>query len=547
MAKTIHYGDDARKHMFHGIEMVTNAVKVTMWPKGRNVILEKSYWAPTVTNDGVTVAKEIELEDKTHNIGASMLKEAAEKTNKEAGDGTTTTVVLSHAMAKEGLRYIRSGVNPFALGRGLHKAVAKLIEDLKAKAKPIKNKEEIKQVATISAQDEEVGSLIAEVMEEIGNEGTITVEEGKSLWLTKEIKTGMQFDQGYLSPYFVSDPQRMEAVIEKPYILVTDKKISSLKDILQLLEWVAMSGKKDMVIIAEDVEGEALASLVLNKIRGMLNVLAIKAPGFGDRKKEMLKDIATVTGATLITEELGLKLEDATIDMLGKADKVISSKDNTVIVDGKGDQKDIQERADTIRAQLENTTSEYDKEKLAERLAKLVGGVAVIKVGAATEMEMKNKKYKIEDALNATRAAVQEGIVAGWGVALLKVAKALDTLSFDDEDENIAIEIVKNAIQYPVIQIANNAGYKGDRVVEKIKEEKDFNHGFDAKTGEFKDLVKGGIIDPAKVIRVALENAVSTAAMFLTTDAVIVDSPKKEEPHAHAPAGMWWMGGMDMY
>ncbi|MDD3262282.1 MAG: chaperonin GroEL [Candidatus Absconditabacteria bacterium] len=547
MAKTIHYGDEARKHMFHGIEMVANAVKVTMGPKGRNVILEKSYGSPTVTNDGVTVAKEIELEDKMHNIGASMIKEAAEKTNKEAGDGTTTTVVLAHAMAKEGLRYIRSGVNPFALGRGLHKAVSRLIEDLAAKAKPIKNKEEIKQVATISAQDEEVGTLIAEVMEEIGNDGTITVEEGKSIGLTKEIKTGMQFDQGYSSPYFVSDPQRMEAVVEKPYILVTDKKISSLKDILQLLESVAMSGKKDFVIIAEDVEGEALASLVLNKIRGMLNVLAIKAPGFGDRKKEMLKDIATVTGATLITEELGLKLEDATIDMLGKADKVISTKDNTVIVDGNGEEKEIQARADTIRAQLENTTSEYDKEKLVERLAKLVGGVAVIKVGAATEMEMKNKKYKIEDALNATRAAVQEGIVAGGGVALLKVAKVLDTLSFDYEDENIAIEIVKNAIQYPVIQIANNAGYKGDRVVEKIKEEKDFNHGFDAKTGEFKDLVKGGIIDPAKVIRVALENAVSTAAMFLTTDAVIVDSPKKEEPHVHAPAGMGGMGGMDMY
>ncbi len=550
MAKTIHYGDEARKNMFQGIEMVANAVKVTMWPKGRNVILEKSYGSPTVTNDGVTVAKEIELEDKTNNIGASMIKEAAEKTNKEAGDGTTTTVVLAHAMSKEGLRYIRSGVNPFALGRGLHKAVAKLIEELQEKSKPIKNKEEIKQVATISAQDEEVGSLIAEVMEEIGNDGTITVEEWKSIGLTKEIKTGMQFDQGYLSPYFVSDPQRMEAIIEKPYILVTDKKISSLKDILQLLESVAMSGKKEMVIIAEDIEGEALASLVLNKIRGMLNVLAIKAPGFGDRKKEMLKDIATVTWSTLITEELWLKLEDATIDMLGKADKVISTKDNTVIVDGKGEANTIQERADTIRAQLANTTSEYDKEKLAERLAKLVGGVAVIKVGAATEMEMKNKKYKIEDALNATRAAVQEGIVAGWGVALLKVAKVLDTLSFEDEDENIAVEIVKNAIQYPVIQIANNAWYKWDRVVEKIKEESDFNYGFDAKTGEFKDLVQTGIIDPAKVIRVALENAVSTAAMFLTTDAVIVESPKDEsccKAWWHAPAGMGWMWGMDMY
>lgn len=547
MSKTIHYSDDARKQMFHGIEKVADAVKVTMGPKGRNVILERSYGAPTVTNDGVTVAKEIELEDKMENIWASMVKEAAEKTNKEAGDGTTTTVVLSHAMAQEGLRYIRSGVNPFALGRGLHKTVEKLVIDLQAKAKPIKNKEEIKQVATISAQDEEVGTLIAEVMEEIGNDGTITVEEGKSLGLTKEIKTGMQFDQGYLSPYFVSDPQRMEAVVEKPYIILTDKKISSIKDILQLLEGIAASGKKEVVIIAEDIEGEALASLVLNKIRGMLNVLAIKAPGFGDRKKEMLKDIATVTGATLITEELGLKLEDATIDMLGKADKVIATKDNTIIVDGQGNQQNIQERANTIRAQLENTNSEYDKEKLAERLAKLVGGVAVIKVGAATEMEMKNKKYKIEDALNATRAAVQEGIVAWWGTALLKLSNMLSSFTLEDADEHIAVEIVKNAIQYPVIQIANNAGYKGDRVVEKVKEEKDFNHGFDAKTGEFKDLVKWWIIDPAKVIRVALENAVSTAAMFLTTDAVIVDSPKKEEDHIHAPAGMGGMWWMDMY
>lgn len=549
MSKTINYGHEARKNMFQWMEMVTNAVKVTMWPKGRNVILEKSYGSPTVTNDWVTVAKEIELEDKMQNIGASMLKEVAEKTNKEAGDWTTTTVILAHAMSKEGLRYVRSGVNPFALGRWLHKAVAKLIEELKVKAKPIKNKEEIKQVATISAQDEEVGLLIAEVMEEIGNDGTITVEEWKSLWLTKEIKTGMQFDQWYLSPYFVSDSQRMEAIIENPYVLVTDKKISSLKDIINILEWVAISGKKDIVIIAEDVEWEALASLVLNKIRWMLNVIAIKAPGFGDRKKEILKDIATVTGATLITEELGLKLEEATIDMLGKADKVISTKDDTVIVDGKWDLKDIEERAETIRAQLDNTSSEYDKEKLAERLAKLVGGVAVIKVGAATEMEMKNKKYKIEDALNATKAAVQEGIVAWWWVALLKVAKVLDTLSFDDEDENIAIEIVKNAIQYPVIQIANNAWYKGDRVVEKIKEESDFNYGFDARTGEFNDLVKSWIIDPAKVIRVALENAVSVAAMFLTTEAVIVDNPKKEEP-MQAPAwmwGMWWMGWMDMY
>lgn len=547
MAKIIHYGDEARKNIFQGIEMVANAVKVTMWPKWRNVILEKSYWSPTVTNDWVTVAKEIELEDKAHNIGASMIKEAAEKTNKEAGDWTTTTVVLAHAMAKEGLRYVRSGVNPFALGRWLHKAVAKLIQDLQAKAKPIKNREEIKQVATISAQDEEVGSLIAEVMEEIWNDGTITVEEGKSIWLTKEIKTGMQFDQWYISPYFVSDPQRMEAILEKPYILLTDKKISSIKDILQVLEAVAMSGKKDIVIIAEDVEGEALASLVLNKIRWMLNVIAIKAPGFGDRKKEILKDIVAVTWATLITEELGLKLEEASIDMLGRADKVISSKDNTIIVDGQWDKQTIEQRADTIRAQLANTTSDYDKEKLAERLAKLVWGVAVIKVGAATEMEMKNKKYKIEDALNATKAAVQEGIVAWGWTALLKLIEWLDSLKFDDADENIAVEIVKNAIQYPIIQIANNAWYKWDRVVEKVKESKDTNYGFDAKTWEFKDLVKAWIIDPAKVIRVSLENAVSTAAMFLTTDAVIVDSPRKEET-MQAPSGMWGgMAWMDMY
>ena len=548
MAKQIHYGDEARKDIFHGIQLVNDAVKVTMWPKGRNVIIEKSFGGPTVTNDGVTVAKEIEFEDKHHNIGAAMVKEAAEKTNKEAGDGTTTTVVLTHAISKEGLRYVRSGVNPFALWRGLHKTVEKIVEELQNKTQQVKNKEEIKQVATISAQDEEVGTLISEVMEEIGNDGTITVEEGKSLGLTKEIKTGMQFDQGYLSPYFVSDPQRMEAVLEQPYILVTDKKITSLKDILQLLEAVAMTGKKELVIIAEDIEGEALASLVLNKIRGMLNVLAIKAPGFGDRKKEILQDIAIVTGATLISDELWIKLEEATVEQLGKANKVIATKDDTVIVDGEGDDTAINERAVTIKAQLENTTSDYDQEKLAERLAKLVGGVAVIKVGAATEMEMKNKKFKIEDALNATRAAVQEGIVTGGWVALLKVAKALESFVLEDEDEHIAVDIIRTAIRYPVIQIANNAGYKGDRVVEKIQEHVDFNHGFDARNGEFKDLFKEGIIDPAKVLRVALENAVSAAAMFLTTDAVITDVPQKEGGSCASAGGwmpdmwgMWWM------
>ncbi|MFC2695769.1 MAG: chaperonin GroEL [Candidatus Absconditicoccaceae bacterium] len=548
MPKHIKYGDEARKEIFSGMQMVADAVKVTMGPKGRNVILERSYGGPIVTNDGVTVAKEIELEDKSENIGASMLKEAAEKTNKEAGDGTTTTVVLAEAMASEGLRYIRSGVNPFSLGKGLHKAVEKLVAEIEGKAQQIgDSKEKIKQVATISAQDEEVGNLIADVFEEIGKDGTITVEEGKSLGLTKEIKTGMQFDQGYSSPYLVTDPQRMEAVIDKPYILLTDKKISSIKEILQVLEAVAATGKKDFVIIAEDVEGEALASLVLNKIRGMLNVLTVKAPGFGDRKKEMLRDIAVVTGATMITEELGLKLEDATIEMLGRADKVIATKDTTVIVDGKGDQTAINERADQIKAQLGMTTSDYDREKLAERLAKLVGGVAVIQVGAATEMEMKNKKYKIEDALNATRAAIEEGIVAGGGSVLLQLSKLLNGFKLEDADEQVAVQIVRDAIQYPVRQIANNAGFKGDRVVEKVKESEDFNYGFDAKDGTFKNLFEAGIIDPAKVLRVALQNAVSTAAMFLTTESVIVDAPKAEGcscSHGGADAGMGGMGGM---
>lgn len=547
MPKHIHYGDDARKEVFAGIEMVANAVKVTMGPKGRNVILDKGYGWPTITNDGVTVAKDIELENKLHNIGASIVKEAAENTNKEAGDGTTTTTVLTYAMAQEGLRYIRSGVNPFALGRGLHKAVAKLIAELQSETKQLKSKEEINHVATISAQDEEVGALIADVMDEVGQDGVITVEEGKSLGLTKELTKGMQFDQGYASPYFVSDSQRMEAVIEKPAILITDKKISSIKDILKVLEELASSGKKDIVIIADDVEGEALASLVLNKMRGMLNVLAIKAPGFGDRKKEMLADIAAVTGATVITEELGLKLDDANSSMLGSADKIIASKDKTIIVGGKWSQDVIDERANQLRAQIGNSTSDYDKEKLAERLARLVGGVAIIQVWAATEMEMKNKKYKIEDALNATRAAVEEGIVVWWWTALVKLAKKLDGFVLEDADEQIGVEIIKNAIVYPVIQIANNAGYKGDRVVEKVKENTDFNQWFDAKTGEFTDLFKDGIIDPSKVLRVALENAVSAAAMFLTTDAVIVDAPKKESdaaPDMWGMGWMWWMGGM---
>ena len=533
-AKIIKYGDDARKEIFQGMEQVAKTVMVTMGPKGKNVLLSKSFGSPVPTNDGVTVAKEIEFEDQYHNTGAAIVKEAADKTNKQAGDGTTTTTTLLYGIANEGQRYIRAGVNPFALSKGLHKGVAKIIEELQQKATPVSNKEEIKQVASISAQDEEVGQLIADIIEEVGKDGVISVEEGKSMGLTKEVVIGMEFDQGYGSPYFVSDPQRMEAVIENAALLITDKKISTLKDIINILETLAASGRKNIVIIADDVEGEALTSLVLNKMRGAINVLTVKAPGFGDRKKEILKDIAAVTGATVITEELGLKLEEATLDMLGAADKIISSKDKTTIVGGKGEFSDIDARVNDINAQFERSSSDYDKEKLAERKARLVGGVAVIKVGAATEMEMKNKKYKIEDALNATRAAVEEGIVPGGGVTLANIAKSLENFTLEDADEHIGIEILKAAIQYPVKQIADNAGYKGDWVVEAIKAQDDFNFGFDAKTGEFKNMLQAGIIDPAKVLRVSLENAVSAAAMFLTTDAIIVDAPSKSDPMAGA-------------
>jgi len=451
------------------------------------------------------------------------------------------------------MRYIQSGVNPFALWRGLHKTVDKIISELQQQSKALKNKEEIKNVATISAQDEEVGTLISDIFEEVGESGIITVEEGKTFGLTKELKKGMQFDQWYASPYFVTDPQRMEATVEKPYVLITDKKISSLKDIVWVLEQAAASWKKDFVIIADDIDGEALANLVLNKMRSVLNVVAVKAPGFGDRKKEMLQDIAVVTGATVISEELWLKLEEATMDQLGQADKVICSKDNTIVVNGAGATESIESRATQIKWQLENTTSDYDKEKLAERLAKLIGWVAVIQVWAATETEMKNKKYKIEDALNATRAAIEEGIVAGGGTPLVKLSVLLNEFKLEDPDEAIAIEIVRKAIQYPLTQIANNAGYKGDRVVEKVKESKDFNYGFEWKDGQFIDLLQVGIIDPTKVIRVALQNAVSTAAMFLTTDALIIDTPKDDCDSCNtwgAPmwgmGGMWWMGGMPM-
>ena len=546
MSKIISYGDESRKKIYEWIEQVADAVKVTLWPKGRNVIIERSFGWPNVTNDGVTVAKEIELEDKFENIGANLVKEAANKTNDSAGDGTSTTVMLVNAITKEWLKYIKSGVNPFTLWKGLHKAVDEIVAELNNKSKKINTPEEIKQVATISAQDENVGTLISEIMDEVGKDGVITVEEWKSIGLEKDVVKWMQFDQGYASPYFVTDSNRMEAIVENANILITDKKISNIKEILPVMEQLASTGDKNMVIIADDIDGEALATLVLNKLRWVLNVIAIKAPWFGDRKKEIMQDIAIVTGATVITEDLWLKLDTATVDLLGKVDKIIATKDTTTVVWWKWKQSDIDDRVNMIRNQIEASSSDYDKEKMIERVARMAGWVAVIKVGAATEMEMKNKKYKIEDALNATRAAVEEGILPGGGTALLKLQKTIENIDIKDDDEKIWLDIIKVAIEYPATLIAQNAGFKGDLVVEKVKENKDFNFGFDAKNGEYKDLVKAGIIDPSKVVRVALENAVSSAAMVLTTDAVIVDKPEKEAPAMPDMWGMWWMWGMGM-
>ncbi|MEF2174837.1 MAG: chaperonin GroEL [Candidatus Absconditabacteria bacterium] len=545
MAKQIIYGDDARKQLYNGVKLVADAVKVTMGPKGKNVILERGYGAPNVTNDGVTVAKDIELEDKIENIGAELVKEAASKTNDAAGDGTTSTVVLVDAIVREGLRYINSGVNPFALGRGLNKTVEILVQELHKKAKKIDSKEEIKNVATISAQDPDVGELISQVMEEIGKDGVITVEEGKSIGLQKDIVTGMQLDQGYLSPYFVTDSSRMESIIENAYVIITDKKISSIKEILPLLEQLASTGGKDILIVAEDLEGEALATLVLNKLRGVLNVIAVKAPGFGDRKKEILKDLATLTGGQLITDELGLTFENVGLEVIGRADKVIAKKDKTTIIGGKGNDLDVKARVEEIKVQVDNTTSDYDKEKLQERVARLSGGVAVIRVGAATEMEMKNKKYKIEDALNSTRAAIQEGVVAGGGTALLKMISHISNLILNDPDEQIGVEILKQAIQYPAKQIANNAGYKGDLVVEKILEGEGDNFGFNASNGLYGNLMEDGVIDPVKVIRVSLQESVSAASMILTTDAVVADKPRDKDSTPDM-GNMGGMGGMGM-
>jgi len=545
MAKQVLYKEEARKKVKLGADKLANAVKVTIGPKGRNVILDKGFGAPTITNDGVSIAKEIELEDKVENLGAEIIKEVAEKTNDAAGDGTTTAVVIAQAIINEGIKNVAAGANPLALKRGIEKGVSLITENLKKMAKQISAKEEMAQVATISAESEEIGNLIAEVMEEVGKDGVITVEESKTFGLDKEIVKGLQFDRGYVSPYMLTDAERMEAVYEDPYILVTDKKISSIKEILPILEKLAETGKKELVIIADEIEGEALATLVVNKLRGTFNTLAVKAPGFGDRKKEMLEDIAVVTGAEVISEERGLKLENVSLEQLGSARKVVATKDNTTIVEGKGKKEDIENRVAQIKKELEQTDSDFDKEKLQERLAKLVGGVGVIKVGAATEVEQKAKQHKTEDALHATRAAVEEGIVPGGGVALVRAVNSQEfneLLEKIEGEEKIGLEILKRAVEEPMRQIAQNSGIDGAVVVEKVRNNENKDFGFNAKTMEYEDLIKSGIIDPTKVTRSALENAASAAMMFLTTEAVVAELPTEKKEDIN-PANAGGFGG----
>jgi chaperonin GroEL len=541
MAKDIKYSQKAREAILRGVDTLADAVKVTLGPRGRNVILEKSFGSPTITKDGVTVAKEIELEDKFENMGAQMVKEVASKTSDVAGDGTTTATVLAQAIYKEGSKLVAAGVNPMAIKRGIEKAVEAVVEDLKKLSKPTKDQEEIAQVGTISANnDTTIGNIIAEAMNKVGKEGVITVEEAKSMETTLEIVEGMQFDRGYTSPYFVTDPEKMTVNLSNPYILLNEKKVSGMKDLIPILEQIARMGKP-LLIIAEDVEGEALATLVVNKLRGTLQVCAVKAPGFGDRRKAMLEDIAILTGGKVISEDLGLKLENVTLNDLGTAKTVTIDKDNTTIVDGGGSRKDLEGRVKQIRAQVDETTSDYDREKLQERLAKLVGGVAVIHVGAATETEMKEKKARVEDALNATRAAVEEGIVPGGGVALLRAAKGLDKLKLEGEEQS-GVTLVHRALEEPIRQIANNAGAEGSVVVEKVKDQK-AGFGFNAENGKYEDLMKAGIIDPTKVTRFALQNAASVAALLLTTEAMIAEKPKDKEEMPHMPPG-GGMGGM---
>jgi chaperonin GroEL len=542
MAKQIKYSEEARKTLKSGLDKVANAVKVTLGPKGRNVVLGSGFGFPTITNDGVSIAKEIELEDTIENIGAEIIKEVASKTNDAAGDGTTSAVLLCQAIATEGLKNVAAGANPLALRKGIVKAKEAVVKALKEMSKPISNKEETSQVATISAQDKEVGDLIAEIMEEVGKDGVVTVEESKTFGLSKEIVKGLQFDRGYISGYMVSDTEKMESSLEDPYILITDKKISSLQEILPLLEKLIKQGKKEMVIIADDVDGDALATLIVNKLRGVFTALAVKAPGFGDRKKEMLEDIAVVTGGEVISEEKGMKLENAEVNMLGQARRVISTKENTTIVEGKGEKLKIDERINNIKNEIKNATSDFDKEKLQERLAKLSGGVGVIKVGAATEIEQKAKQHKLEDALHATRAAVEEGIVPGGGVALIRTLPALESVQAEG-DEKTGVNILKRAIEEPIRQIAENAGIDGAVVAQKVKEGQG-EFGFNAGKMVYEDLIEAGVVDPTKVTRTALENAVSSASMLLTTEALVADLPKKEDGHGHGMPNMGGMGGM---
>jgi chaperonin GroEL len=551
MAKQLSFGEDARKSLQRGVDKLANAVKVTLGPRGRNVVLDKKYGSPTIINDGVTIAKEIELEDPYENMGAQLIKEVASKTSDIAGDGTTTATVLAQAIYGEGMKNITAGTNPMPVKRGIEKATAAVVEELKKLSKSIKDKSEIAQVATISANnDKEIGNLIADAMDKVGNDGVITIEEAKGIDTTLEVVEGMQFDQGFISAYFVTNPDKMIADIENPYILIYDKKISNMKDLLPILQEVVQQGKP-IVIIAEEVEGEALATLVVNRIKGTFTCVAVKAPGFGDRRKAMLEDIAILTGGRVISEEVGMKLEKAEISMLGRAKKVVVDKDNTTIVEGAGEKKDIQARIGQIKRQIDDTKSDYDKEKLQERLAKLSGGVAVINVGAATETEMKERKARVEDAMHATKAAKEEGIVPGGGVALLRASKILDTLKIVDEEEKVGVKIVKRALEAPIRQICFNAGVDGAVIIDKILKETDVNMGFDATDIildeiKMKNMVKAGIIDPTKVTRSALQNAASIASLLLTTETIVADIPEKHDHSAAAP-GMGMPGGMGGY
>ncbi|TPJ37095.1 MULTISPECIES: chaperonin GroEL [unclassified Mesorhizobium] len=540
-AKEVKFHTEAREKMLRGVDILANAVKVTLGPKGRNVVIDKSFGAPRITKDGVTVAKEIELEDKFENMGAQMVREVASKTNDIAGDGTTTATVLAQAIVKEGAKAVASGMNPMDLKRGIDKAVDAVVAELKANARKVTKNDEIAQVGTISANgDAEIGRFLAEAMEKVGNEGVITVEEAKTAETELEVVEGMQFDRGYLSPYFITNQDKMRVELEEPYVLIHEKKLSNLQAMLPVLEAVVQSGKP-LLIIAEDVEGEALATLIVNKLRGGLKVAAVKAPGFGDRRKAMLEDIAILTGGTAISEDLGIKLENVTIQMLGRAKKVAIEKENTTIVDGVGRKEEIQGRIAQIKAQIEETTSDYDREKLQERLAKLAGGVAVIRVGGSTEVEVKERKDRVDDALHATRAAVEEGVLPGGGVALLRAAKALDNVAVDNADQKTGVEIVRRAIETPVRQIAENAGAEGSIIVGKLREKAEFGWGWNAQTNEFGDLYTQGVIDPAKVVRTALQDAASVAGLLVTTEAMVAEKPKKEAPVPAMPGG----GGMD--